>query len=95
MEGANIPAKPEMEKRLHGRCILVVPDFVANAGGVISSYAEYKGLKPKNMFAIVEKKIRKNTKLILEEARKNDMLPREAAMQIAQKRVRDAMKKRE
>ncbi len=94
VEGANIPAKPEIEKRLHERGILVVPDFVANAGGVISSYAEYRGLNPKDMFALVKRKIRKNTMLVLEEAGKNDMPPRNAAMKIAVQRVRDAMKKR-
>lgn len=40
VEAANIPATYEIEKKLHERGILVVPDFVANAGGVISSYAE-------------------------------------------------------
>jgi glutamate dehydrogenase/leucine dehydrogenase len=39
VEASNIPAKPEIEEILHKRGILVVPDFVANAGGVISSYS--------------------------------------------------------
>ena len=33
VEAANIPATHETERKLHERGILVVPDFVANAGG--------------------------------------------------------------
>lgn len=94
VEAANIPATPEMEEKLYRRGILVVPDFVANAGGVISSYAEYRGLNPKGMLGLVEKKVRKNTLLVLEKAEKDKIKPRDAAMEIAVKRVREAMRKR-
>ncbi len=92
VEGANIPATYEIEKELHERGILVVPDIVANAGGVISSYAEYKGEKPREMFTLVESKIKKNTKLILERSEKEDEMPRDAALAIAEKRIRSAAK---
>ena len=95
VEGANIPIPPEIEEKLHKKGILVVPDFVANAGGVISSYAEYKGHYPKYMFAIVERKIKKNVKLVLEKADKKGIKPRDAALEIAEGRVRKAMKGRE
>ncbi|MBI2085540.1 MAG: Glu/Leu/Phe/Val dehydrogenase [Candidatus Aenigmarchaeota archaeon] len=90
VEAANIPTTPEIEEKMHKNGILVVPDFVANAGGVISSYAEYKGENPARMFQMVEKKIRKNTKLVLEESKKNKVKPRDAAMEIAVNRVRKA-----
>lgn len=93
VEGSNIPATPEIEERLHKRGVLVIPDFVANAGGVISSYAEYIGGTPKDMFKLVEEKIRKNTKLVLEHSQKEKVKPRDAAMEIAVERVREAMKK--
>lgn len=93
--GANIPFTAEIEEVLHRRGVLVVPDFVANAGGVISSYAEYKGFHPKDMFALVEKKIRQNVRLALEKARKEGTMPRTAAMAIARERVKKAMEKRE
>ena len=95
VEGANIPATPEIEKKLHERGILVVPDFVANAGGVISSYAEYKGLNPDHLLDLVKKKITANTKRVLKYAKRKKLAPRDAAMEIAIARVRKAMQKRE
>ncbi|MEM5797631.1 MAG: Glu/Leu/Phe/Val dehydrogenase [Candidatus Aenigmatarchaeota archaeon] len=88
VEAANIPTTPEMEEILHKRGILVVPDFVANAGGVISSYAEYRGYNPKKMFELVEKKIKRNVKIVLDRARKENVKPRDAALKIAQERVK-------
>lgn len=88
VEAANIPIKLEVEAILYDKGILVVPDIVANAGGVISSYAEYRGYNPSEMFRIVEKKIVKNTKLVLERADKDKVMPREAAVKIAVERVK-------
>jgi len=95
VEAANIPMKPEIEKRLHEKRILVVPDFVANAGGVISSYCEYRGYDAEKMFKLVEKKIVKNTKAVLRRAKRDNLIPRDAAMKIAKERVKKAMEKRE
>ncbi len=41
VEGANLPVTPEADRRLQERGILVVPDILANAGGVIVSYFEW------------------------------------------------------
>ncbi len=41
VEGANGPTRPEAEAILADRGVPVVPDLVANAGGVISSYFEW------------------------------------------------------
>ena len=72
---------------LHKKGVLVVPDFVANAGGVISSYVEYIGGDEKKMFKMVEEKIKKNTEMVLNLANKKKTYPRKAAMEIAEKRV--------
>lgn len=95
VEGGNIPMHDDIEKILHQRGVLVVPDFVANAGGVISSYAEYRGHHPTKMFELVEKKISKNTKLVLKKSKKENVAPREAALAIAQERIKKAVEKKE
>ena len=93
--GANIPIRPEIEKKLADeKKVLVVPDFVANAGGIISSYTEMMGGTPEEMFERVEKTIRKNTKLVLEKARDEKKYPRDAAMEISRQVIDDAMAKK-
>ena len=85
VEGSNIPMDAHTEQLLHKKGITVIPDFAANAGGVISSYVEYTGGTPKEMFKLVEEKISKNVKLILEHS--NEHTPRDVAMKIAMDRV--------
>jgi len=95
VEAANIPAALESEEQLHERGVLVVPDFIANAGGVISSYAEYVGENPHAMLKMVEEQIVRNVRFVLKKAEEEKMSPRKAALKIAQRRVREAMDKRE
>ncbi len=95
VEAANIPTTPEIEEKLHERNILVVPDFVANAGGVISSYAEFAGKNPEDMFKLVKEKITKSTRKVLKKAEKDKISPRDAAMEIAVSRVKKAMEERD
>jgi len=91
VEAANIPITPRSERQLHEKGILVVPDIIANAGGVISSYAEYMGENPLHMFEMVEKKIVRNTSLVIKEAQEESTSLREAALRIAERRVKEAM----
>jgi len=89
IEAANIPINHELEEKLHKKGILVVPDIIANAGGVISSYAEFRGYNPKRMFNLVEKKVEDNTLLVLERAKKKRISTRKAATEIALERIED------
>ena len=93
-EGANIPMKEDIEEELFQKGILIIPDFVANAGGVISSYAEYRGYNPKRMFETVQNKIVKSTKVVLEQSMKMKRNPRSIALDIAKERIAIARKKR-
>lgn len=91
VEAANVPIPHDIEEKLHKRGILVVPDIIANAGGVISSYGEHRGFKPKDIFPLIEKKIVKNTLTILKNAAEKNISPRKAALAIAMGRVQKAM----
>lgn len=94
VEAGNIPMREETEEWFFRRGIMFVPDFVANAGGVISSYAEYKGYSPKKMFKLVERKIITATRAVISESLKSKKNPRAVAMDLARRRVEAAMKKR-
>lgn len=87
VQGSNIAMTPEVEGQFHKKGVLIIPDFVANAGGVISSYMEYIGKTPQEMFKVVEEKIVKNTREVLEQALKRNLKPRTVAMDIAKERV--------
>ena len=40
-EGANAPIDPDADDALHDRGVIVIPDILANAGGVVVSYFEW------------------------------------------------------
>jgi len=92
IEAANLPVRPEIEKNLSDRGVMVVPDILANAGGVISSYAEYRGYNPKRMLELVQRKIRLNTVKVIETALNKNINLRDAAMNIAKERITKANK---
>ena len=89
-QGANIPISPEAESILHKRGVLSVPDFIANAGGVICAAVEYHGGTQKAAFETIEEKIAANTRQVLEASRRDGIEPRAAAVALAASRVRAA-----
>ena len=91
LEGANIPCTAGAEKILHERGILDVPDFVANAGGVICAAVEYHGGTKKVAFDTIEEKVRENTAQVLEVCKRTGQMPRDAALGLAEQRVKEAM----
>jgi glutamate dehydrogenase (NAD(P)+) len=94
LQGANIPLTPGAETALARRGVLVMPDFIANAGGVICAAMEYQGTTRAQVFDAIAEKIRANTGAVLREVRERKVLPREAATDLAVRRVRAAMGRR-
>ena len=91
LQGANIPFTAAAEKVLHERGVLCIPDFIANAGGVICAAMEYRGASQATAFQVIEEKIRENTREVLARARREGILPRQAALELATERVKRAM----
>jgi glutamate dehydrogenase (NAD(P)+) len=90
-EGANIPASPVAEAMLADRGILVLPDFVANAGGVICAAVEYHNGSESQAKTTIVEKIRANTRAVLRRAADENRRPRAVAADIARERVLRAM----
>ncbi|MGZ9144053.1 MAG: Glu/Leu/Phe/Val family dehydrogenase [Candidatus Binatia bacterium] len=90
-QGANIPFTAEAERILHKAGTLVLPDFIANAGGVICASVEYHGGTQSQALRTIEEKIYANTEEVLANAKKTGSLPRQAAAELAEARVKKAM----
>jgi glutamate dehydrogenase (NAD(P)+) len=100
VEGANLPASPAAQRVLADRGVRVVPDLVANAGGIIAAAfamdARYSGF-PVNrgtVFEAITEKLRANTATVLETAAHRGVTTHEAAHLLARQRVREAMELR-
>ncbi len=94
VEAANIPMRESIENKLLKRGIMIVPDFIANAGGVISSYAEYRGYDPRRMFELVERKIRASVLTVMKEGFRRKKNPRLVGEEFAAKKIIARMGKR-
>jgi glutamate dehydrogenase/leucine dehydrogenase len=105
VEGANGPTTPEAELELAKRGVVVVPDFLANAGGVVMSYLEWvQNLQwywwsEEETRAKLERIMRDNFERVwakFEEMRRSsrEVVMRDAALVIALQRIYDAMKAR-
>lgn len=100
VEGANLPTSPGAQEVLRERGVTVVPDFVANAGGVVSAAfamdARHSPFRAEtgSIFSTVSEKLRANTVRVLDEAQVRSVTPHRAARALAQERVRAAMRLR-
>ena len=100
VEGANAPTSPEGDAILNNKGILVVPDILANSGGVIVSYFEW--VQDKQNFAWDAEEVRTNLDRILlksfgeveEMAKSRKVTWREAAHMLGVARVAEAHKLR-
>ncbi|MCK5087906.1 MAG: Glu/Leu/Phe/Val dehydrogenase [Melioribacteraceae bacterium] len=99
-EGANGPTTPEADKIIEEKGIWVIPDFLANAGGVTCSYFEQVQSNTNYFWEkeeVLEKLDTKMTsayKAVSELARKRKLYMRDAAYVIAIQRVANACKDR-
>lgn len=92
VQGANIGVTAGAEAMLHDRGVICIPDFIANAGGVICASVEYHGGTETQAMNAIEEKTRMNTAEVLKRTQAEHCLPREAAVKMAEERVRTAMK---
>jgi glutamate dehydrogenase/leucine dehydrogenase len=91
LQGANIPATDAAEAWMHEHGILNVPDFIANAGGVICAAVEYRGGTEQQALTAIAENIRANMSEMLSRMAEGDLSPREAAIQLARARVEEAI----
>jgi glutamate dehydrogenase (NAD(P)+) len=80
---ANAPVTPEADAILHERGVTVVPDFVANAGGVLLAVVGVFGGGEKEAFTIVGQRVAANTERALREAETRGVSPQRAAVAVA------------
>ena len=90
LQGANIPASADAELSLHQRGVLCVPDFVANAGGVICAAVEFGGGSESSAFGVIADRIARTTRQMLDTMKKLQLPPRAAAEHVAFERLSEA-----
>lgn len=91
LPGANIAVTAEAEATLHERGVLVLPDFVVNAGGLICAAVEVAGGNQTQALSVIEERIRQNTTEVIARSKGGKVQPRRAAEELARARVTEAM----
>ncbi|MDD4101204.1 MAG: Glu/Leu/Phe/Val dehydrogenase [Kiritimatiellae bacterium] len=100
LEGANGPTTPEADEEIKRRGIFVIPDFLANAGGVTCSYFEQVQCNMNYFWEKDEVITKLDSKMtaafaaVSELARRKKLYMRDAAYVIAINRVAEAVKLR-
>src|SRR5699024_1484281 len=97
VEAANLPTNDGAQVAMREQGITVVPDFLANAGGVVSAafamearFSPFR-VDPTTVLDTVATKLRANAVTTLDEAQRFNETTHQAARRLAQERVRAAM----
>ena len=89
---ANIPITDEAEEALFRRGVVIVPDFVSNAGGTVLGIVDFLGGTPRHAFDACRDLIGSNTRTLLDDAQKEGVVPRRLAMRRVEEKVAAARK---
>ncbi len=91
LEGANIPITHQAARTLHDRGIIIIPDVIANSGGVICAATEYQRMAEAQAFERIRASIGQNTSEVLKRILGDKQYPHEAAEIMAKERINQAM----
>ncbi len=95
-----MPTTEKAELILNSNDKLIIPDFVANSGGVIAaavgmdSRHSCRCIEAQEVYSLVKDKMNQNVSLILDRLEETDYNTRDIALNVAQERVIKAMRLR-
>ncbi len=89
VQGANLPIPASIEEKLHDMGVVIVPDIVANAGGVIASWLEYQypDTTEDNMLEVIRQKVSHSSESVLKKAKDEGISTRKAAVSLAEEKI--------
>lgn len=97
VEGANLPTDAAAQQHFAARGVTVVPDFVANAGGIIAAayamdarHSAFR-LAAADVYLAIDQRIAASTMNVLTRAADGDVTPHKAGRTLSRERVHEAM----